>query len=401
MILAPSIARRGKTLIGLLARFQDRRIVRILTRTLSEWSDDKVPRLSASLAFYALLSLAPLLLVFVAVAALAYGADAARGQLVWEIRSIVGVDSARTIQDLLRNAYKPFSGALATLIGISTVLFGATSVIVELRDALNTIWHVPMAPGNSGYSGLRQLVKDRFYSFGIVLGGGFLLLVSLSLNAFIAAIGKFFGHILPASEFTLQATAFATSLLMTIFLFAAIYKLLPDVNLGWSDVIIGAAVTAFLFELGKTGNRRLPGKEHHRIGLRGSWIVYIDAGMVILLRTSVLPGSRVYKGLYVEPEAAASDYAGPHQRFVSAATASRCLVSGRCRGGLGPGIVYQLTEAVRSRRPFVAGPAARLRSIRMPIAAAAPSPAIADTGSNEAEVGLRMNHTSCRILAHS
>lgn len=184
-------------------------------------------------------------------AALAYGQQAARGQLVWEIRDLVGGDTARAIQELIRNAYKPGSGLIATVIGLVTLSLGATSVVVELRDSLNTIWHVPASPGNRGFHGLMQLVKDRFYSFGLILGGGLLLLLSLTLNAGIAAIGKLLGPILPSSAFMLQAGTFVMSFLAVAFLFAAIYKILPDVPLDWSDVIVGSCVTAFLFEIGK------------------------------------------------------------------------------------------------------------------------------------------------------
>jgi membrane protein len=249
---APRVIRRIiRRCIRLFTGLERHELVIVLTETLSEWSNDKAPRLGASLAFYALLSSAPLLLVIVAVAALAYGQDAARGQLVWEISGMVGADRARVIQDLIQSAYKPGTGLIATTLGILTLAFGATSVVVELRDALNTIWHVPPAPQKPGFSGLVDLVKERFYSFGLVLGGGVLLLLSLTLNAGIAAIGKFFGPFLPASEFLLQAGTFVMSFAATAFLFAAIYKIMPNVALGWGDVTVGACVTAFLLETGK------------------------------------------------------------------------------------------------------------------------------------------------------
>ncbi len=230
---------RGKELLGLFKE------------TVNEWINDRAPRLGASLAFYTLLSLAPLLVVIVAVAALVYGRDAARGQLVWQIQGLVGPDGARAIQGLVQGAYKPGTGVIATLLGFLTLAFGASSVVVELRDALNTIWHVPLDRCNTGLSSIFRLVKERFYSFAMILAIGFLLLVSLVLNAWIAAMGKFFASALPTSESLLHLATFLTSFLVVTFLFAAIYKMLPDVRLRWSDVAVGASVTALLFTIGK------------------------------------------------------------------------------------------------------------------------------------------------------
>jgi membrane protein len=242
------ISQRG---VKLLTGLEPRDIVRAFNQIVTDWNDDKVPRLGASLAFYTLLSSAPLLLVVVAVAALAYGQQAARGQLVWEIRDLVGFDTAKAIQEMVQNAYKPASGLIATVLGIATAVVGSTSVVVELRDALNTIWHVPPAPNTSRISSLVQVVKERFYSFGLVLGGGILLLLSLALNTWAAATEKFLGAILPASPLMLQVVTFAVSFILIALIFGAIYKFLPDVTLCWRDVIVGAFVTAFFFEIGK------------------------------------------------------------------------------------------------------------------------------------------------------
>ena len=226
-------------------------LLELLKETVSEWLDDKAPRLGASLAFYTLLSLAPLLIVIVAVAALVYGQEAARGQLVWQIQDLVGPDGAKVIQDLIQGAYRPGTGVVASLLGLLTLVFGASSVVVELRDALNTIWHVPPDSRNTGFASLFRLAKERFYSFALILGVGFLLLVSLVLNAWIAAMGSFFGSFLPTPEAVLHAATFLFSFVVITFLFAAIYKLLPDVHLRWSDVAIGASVTSLLFTIGK------------------------------------------------------------------------------------------------------------------------------------------------------
>ncbi|MGA2131471.1 MAG: YihY/virulence factor BrkB family protein [Bryobacteraceae bacterium] len=233
-----------------LAEFEQNDIVKAITKVFSDWSDDRVPRLGASLAFYTLLSAAPLLLVVMAVAAAVYGRQAARGELVWEIRALVGIDGAKALQELLRNASQPGSGLFATAAGLLTASLGSTSVVVELRDALNTIWHV-QAPEHPGFSGLLQSARERFFSFALILGGGVLLLLSVGLNATLAAMGKSFGSFLPSAPWILQAVTFLTSFLLVAFLFAAIYKFLPDVALNWSDVVVGALVTALLFEIGK------------------------------------------------------------------------------------------------------------------------------------------------------
>jgi membrane protein len=226
-------------------------IVGACQETLSEWNADKAPRLGASLAFYTLLSLAPLLVVVLAIAALAYGRQAAQGQLVWQIQGLMGPDGARAVQALIQGAYKPGAGAIATIIGVVTLALGASSVVVELRDALNTIWHVPVDQGCVGLASIMRLVRDRFYSFAMVLAVGFLLLVSLILNTWIAAMGKFVGAMLPIPESALHLATFLISFIVITFLFAAIYKWLPDVQLRWSDVIVGACVTSLLFSTGK------------------------------------------------------------------------------------------------------------------------------------------------------
>jgi membrane protein len=222
----------------------------LLKETVTAWIDDNAPRLGASLAFYTMLSLAPLLIVVVAVAALAFGQKAAQGQLIWEIQDLVGTEGARAIQGLIQSAYKPASGATVTVLGVLTLVLGASAAVAELRDALNTIWHVPAAAFSS-LRGFLRLVKERFYLFGLILGVGFLLLVSLALNAAVTALGFRFGSLLPASESVLRVAVFLMSFLVITFLFAAIYKFLPDVQLKWSDVIVGACFTSLLFTVGK------------------------------------------------------------------------------------------------------------------------------------------------------
>src|SRR5947209_1179041 len=226
-------------------------IVSLVKNTFSAWSDDNVPRLGASLAYYTALSLAPLILVVVAVAGLAFGKQAVQGELVWQIRDTVGEQGAKVIQDLIKTAHQQSSGIIATVIGLVTLFFGASSVVMELSDALNTIWHVPRNPSQTGLTSMFRYMRQRFVSFAMVLGVGFLLLVSLLVNAGLSAAGKFFDRLLPVPEYVLHIVNLTLSFMVITFLFAIIYKVLPDVRLKWSDVAVGAAVTSLLFTLGK------------------------------------------------------------------------------------------------------------------------------------------------------
>jgi membrane protein len=236
----------------------DRRIFRLGFRDIgglireaaSDWSDDNATRLSASLAFYALLSLAPLLVVIVAIAAVAFGRKAAEGQLAWEIQGMLGMDQARAVEALILAALKPNQGGIATLISVITLALGSTAVVVELQDALNVIWRVPRR-GKSRLAEIRGLIKQRFYSLVMVLGVGFLLLVSVVLSAWITAMGESFGPMFPVHETGLHVITFLVSFVVVTFLFAAIYKVMPDVELQWSDVLVGACFTALLFTVGK------------------------------------------------------------------------------------------------------------------------------------------------------
>lgn len=222
----------------------------LLGDSFGEWNRQKGSRLGASLAFYTLLSLTPLLLVVVSVAGLVFGRRAAENQIVFQIQGLVGPQGANGIQALLEGTHNKAHGLIATLIGLLTLLFGASGVLLELRDALNTIWETP-APATSGVLSIIQMLKERLFSFALVLAIGFLLLVSLVVNAWIAALGAFSSHWLPLPEALLQAANSLVSFLVITVLFAAIYKIMPDVRIEWRDVLLGAAVTSLLFTLGK------------------------------------------------------------------------------------------------------------------------------------------------------
>jgi membrane protein len=213
----------------------------VFRQASSEWVNDNAPRLGAAVAFYTLLSLAPVIVITVAVAAVVYGEEAAQGRLAWEIRGVAGPGVARTIQEIIRGAYQPRTGMIATLLGLVSLALGATSVFVELHDAMNTIWNVPLPLDRNHAATMLRLIRDRFYSFATVLGIGFLLLVSLVWNAWIAAMRISVPRV----------AAFMTLYLVIAVLFAVLYKIVPDVRLNWSDVTLGAVITSLLFMLGK------------------------------------------------------------------------------------------------------------------------------------------------------
>ncbi len=196
-----------------------------------------------------LLSLAPLLIVAVSVAGLVFGEEAARGELTGQLQAIVGVDGAEAVENILANAKSTSSGVIGTILGSVLLLFGASGVFGELQGAMNTIWEVEAKPGR----GVMGFIRDRFFSLTMVLGVGLLLLVSLVLSAGLSALGQFFSSSLPGGELVWQVLNFVISIAVFTALFALIFKIVPDVKIGWSDVWIGALVTAVLFALGKLG----------------------------------------------------------------------------------------------------------------------------------------------------
>ncbi len=214
------------------------------------WLDDRAPRLGASLAFYTLLSLAPMVIVVVAIAGLAYGEEAAQGRLIWQIQDLVGWQGAVAIQGLLKSAHQPMTGWLPTIAGIIALFFGATAVVNELRDALNTIWKVPDLE-TTYWKSVVDIVRVRALSFAMVIGIGFLLMVSLLISAWLSAMGAYFGRFLPVPGWILAIAYSLVSFVVIAFLFALLYKVLPDTRVEWTDVAVGAAATSILFTIGK------------------------------------------------------------------------------------------------------------------------------------------------------
>lgn len=222
--------------------------VRLLKGTFAEWKEDNVPVLAAALAYYTVFSLAPLLIIAIAVAGAVFGEEAARGELVHQIQGLVGKEGAEAVQAMIQNASKPNNGgAIATIIGVILLMFGASGVFGQLQSALNTIWEVKPKPGQ----GIRSFLVSRFLSFAMVLVIGFLLLVSLVLSSVLAAVSYFFNNLMPGLPILGQVINFLISFGVITVLFASIYKFLPDVEIPWKNLWVGAAVTAVLFNIGK------------------------------------------------------------------------------------------------------------------------------------------------------
>jgi membrane protein len=219
----------------------------LLRAAFNSWSDHNAPQLGAALAFYTLLSLAPLVILVVALASVVLGHPEAEGQFIAQVHSIAGDAAAEAVRGMLQTSDKPTANSVATIVGIVTLLFGASGAFGELRSALNTMWDVKL----QNISGLRSLIRERIFSFGMVLAVGFLLLVSLLASTALAALEKFSSAMLPAPPYAMRVINVLISLLVISFLFSLIYKFVPETPVRWRDVWAGAIATAFFFTLGK------------------------------------------------------------------------------------------------------------------------------------------------------
>lgn len=224
------------------------RLWNLIKKSCEAWVDDYAPSMGAALAYYTMFSLAPFLIVVIAVAGLVFGAEAARGEIVAQLRGLMGEEGAIAVQGLLTSASHPAKSVFASIVGALTVLIGATSVFGELQSDLDRIWRAPVEQQSGGLVGM---LRGRLLSFGMIVTIGFLLLVSLVLSAALAALGTWSGGLFPGWEFTLQVLGLVVSFAITTVLFAMIYQILPRVRVAWRDVWVGSAVTALLFSLGK------------------------------------------------------------------------------------------------------------------------------------------------------
>jgi membrane protein len=220
----------------------------LIDKSVNAWIDDYAPSMGAAIAYYTLFSIAPLIILMIAVAGMVYGQDAAEGEIVAQLRGRIGFEAAAVVQDLIKSVSKPGAGALASVIGILTLLIGATSVFGELQSALDRIWRVPDPARRNG---LLSLVRTRLLSFGMVLFLGFLLLLSLAFGTFLSSVGDWSNRWFSGWQTVLQFANFIVSFLANACIFAMIYKFMPRARIAWRDVGIGAGVTAFLLEISK------------------------------------------------------------------------------------------------------------------------------------------------------
>ena len=257
----------------------------LLRDTVSAWQADFAASMGAALSYYTLFSLAPLLIIAIAVAGLVFGQEAVRGEIFAQLQGLLGDEGATAVEDILKSASTPKSGMLATVVGVGLLVFGATSVFAELQADLDRIWKVPLREA----TGIWTLLRDRLLSFGMVLGVGFLLLVSLIVSAALSAFARWSQGWLAELETMMQAVNFLVSFALITGLFAMIYKILPRAAIAWQDVWIGSVFTALLFSIGKFAIGFYIGRSHLSAAYGGAgslvvvlvWVYY--AAQIFLL----------------------------------------------------------------------------------------------------------------------
>lgn len=222
-------------------------IFEILKSAIKEFGEDRATRLSAALAYYAVFSLAPILLIAISIAGFLMGEDAARGAVESQLSGVIGSNSAELVEDMIKQTRTDGDNLLMGFVGLGILIFSATGVMVQLKESLNIVWEVKVKPGHS----VKELLKARATGLSLILSIGFLLLCSLVLSTVVASLSEWFSGILPAPEGLLQLASFLVSFVIITLLFAMIFKILPDVEIAWKDVWVGAAVTSGLFSLGK------------------------------------------------------------------------------------------------------------------------------------------------------
>jgi membrane protein len=295
----------------------------LLKQSFSAWSEDKALRLSAALAYYSIFSIAPLLVISLGLAGLFLDEKALTGQLHDQLRGYVGSKAADAVQSMVQSASTQSHGIVATIVGFVTLMFGASGVLGELKDALNTIWEVKPKAGGSAFG---TMLHEKFLNFGMVIVIGFLLMVSLLLSAGVAALSKHFESFLALPAPVWAIIAFLLSFAVITTMIALIFKVLPDAKIHWRDVWIGSVITAFFFELGKTGLAWYLGRESTSSS-------YGAAGAVVLLLLWVYYASCI---LFFGAEFT-QIFAAAHGRFiVPDAHGERITTGERAEQGLPP-----------------------------------------------------------------
>jgi membrane protein len=219
----------------------------ILKTTVMDWIDDNAARVAASLAFYTLLSMAPLILLSIALLGTLMGAESARARVLMEVGSVVGPQAAGALSAIVESAHRSDASVISSVVGIVVLFVGASGVFGELQYALDTIWGVKPKPGR----GIMGVIKDRLFSFSMVIAVAFVLLVSLIISTILSAVGRIVADALPGGAMLWRCVNLSVSLGVITLLFAIIFKVVPDVKVRWRDVWFGAFVTAALFSVGK------------------------------------------------------------------------------------------------------------------------------------------------------
>lgn len=291
----------------------------LIKTTFSSWLDDYAPSMGAALAYYTLFSIAPLLLIVISTAGLIFGEDAVRGEIFAQLRDLMGDQGAQAVQSLLVSVSEPKKGVAGTVVGTVLLLVGATTVLGELQDALDRIWRVPQKDRKGG---VVILIRTRLLSLGIILGIGFLLIVSLVFNAAMAALGKWWGDFFSNLEMLTTVLNFFFSFVFLSALFAMLYKLMPRVEIQWRDVWAGAVVTALLFTVGKLLIGIYIGKSaiSSGFGAAGSLVVvlvwvYYSAQIFLLGAEFTRVYSQAHGSRKGEPAAAENAAASAGSRF--------------------------------------------------------------------------------------
>ena len=255
----------------------------VVVGSAREWSDQRAASKGAALAFYTLFSMAPVLILVIAIAGAFFGKEAAQGAIFSQLKGLVGPGGAEAIQLLLAGAHNAKTGLIATIVASVVLLIGATTAFAELKDSLDEIWHVPKSP----QSGILGMIRTRLLSFGLIFALAFLLLVSLVVSAGLAMFERYWADIWSDTFSILSQASFVFSFLVIASMFAAIFKILPQIKLSWHDVWIGALGTAALFNLGKY----LIG---YYLGSVGVATTYGAAGSVIALLLWVYYSAQIF-----------------------------------------------------------------------------------------------------------
>ncbi len=326
------------------------------------WSQDKASQLSAALSYYTIFSLAPLLVIVIAVAGLVFGQQAAQNQIVGQIQGVVGQSAAQVIQTMIAGARKPSASIIATVISVVFLLAGATGLFGQLQNSLNSIWEVAPKPNQ----GIWNLIKTRFLSFAMILVIGFLLLVSLVLSAALSGFSGYLARLIPGLDVISQVVNFVISFAVVTLLFALIYKYLPDAKISWRDVWWGAIVTALLFTIGKFLIGFYLGKSSvtSSYGAAGSlvllllWVYY--SGLILFFGAEFTKSYAILSGSPIAPSPNAewASEAEPHKLRIPRQEAAAPAAQQRKAGADSPASAEAAASAeARASRPAPGGTA--------------------------------------------